>query len=159
MSIYDESKSMPSLPKFSFGYEKLKFPLIAVIAVLVIAFLIVSFSSLFKPDPLLISFEESTFDLSQRNSLVMKIVVFNVLEKDVSDSVISIEPVDKDAITVFPNEVLIPTLGKGETRTYNEFNVRPLHENIASGNYEIKIKFVSAGQTFTKRTSIYIKNN
>ncbi len=159
MSIYDESKSLPSLPKFSFGYDKLKFPLIAVIAVLVIAFLIVSFSSLFKPDPLLISFEEPTFDLTEKKSLVMKIVVFNVLEKDVSDSVITVTPVDAGAITVFPKEVFIATLGKGETRTFQEFNVRPLHENIASGNYEIEIKFVSAGQTFTKRASIYIKNN
>ena len=155
MSIYDESKS---LPKFSFSYSKLKFPIIAVIAVLIIAFLIVSFSFLFKPDPLLVSFEEANFDLSEKNSLLMKIVVVNVLEKDITDSVIKVNPVDQDSITVFPKEISIPVLGKGESRTFN-FNVRALKENIPSGNYEIQVGFLSNGRLFVKRVSIYIKND
>ena len=155
MSIYDESKS---LPKFSFSYSKLKFPVIAVIAVLFIAFLIVSASSLFKPDPLLVSFEDSTFDLSEKKSLLMKIVVVNVLEKDITDSLIKVKPVDEDSIRVFPDEVSISVLGKGESRTFN-FNIRTLSENIASGNYEIQVGFLSGGKLFVKRTSIYIKND
>lgn len=155
MSIYDETKS---LPKFSFSYSKLKFPFLAVIVVLVIAFLIVSASSLFKPDPLLVSFEEPTFDLSKRKSLLMKIVVVNVLEEDVIDSVIKVSPVDEESITVSPEEVLVPILGKGESRTFN-FNVRALNENIPSGNYKIQVGFLAQAKLYTKRTSIYIKNN
>jgi len=155
MSIYDETKS---LPKFSFSYAKWKFPLMAVITVLIIVFLIVSFSSLFKPDPLMVSFEKPSFDLSERQSLLMKIVVVNILEEDAVDSVITITPVDKDSISVFPEEVSIPVLGKGETRKY-DFNIRPLFEGIPSGNYEIEIEFVSGGKTFSKRASIYIKND
>lgn len=157
MSIYDEAKSM-SLPKFSFGFDKLKFPVIAVIIVLIIAFLIVLIPSLFKPDPLLVSFEENQFDLSEKKSLLMKIVVVNVLEEDAADSKLKADPVDEDSITISPKEVLIPTLGKGETRTFN-FNIRPLNENIPSGNYEIQVGFVSGGKLFLKRTSVYIKND
>ena len=155
MSIYDESKS---LPKFSFSYSKLKFPVLAVVVILFIAFLIISASSLFKPDPLLVSFEEANFDLSEKDSLLMKIVVVNVLEEDVIDSTLKVNPVDKDSISVFPEEVLIPILGKGESRTFN-FNVRALKENIPSGNYKIQVGFLSNGRLFIKRTSSYIKND
>ncbi|PIN99246.1 MAG: hypothetical protein COT90_00415 [Candidatus Diapherotrites archaeon CG10_big_fil_rev_8_21_14_0_10_31_34] len=155
MSIYDETKS---LPKFSFDYSKLKFPVLAVIIVLVIVFLIVSASSLFKPDPLFVSFEDPTFDLSEKNSLLMKIVVSNVLEEDAVDSTLKVDPIDADSIIISPEEVSIPVLGKGESRTFN-FNLRALNENIASGNYEIQVGFVSGGRLFLKRTSIYIKND
>lgn len=155
MSIYDETKS---LPKFSFSFEKLKLPVIGLILVLIIAFLIVSASSLFKPDPLLVSFENNTFDLSEKKSLVMTVVVFNVLEEDAVDSVIKVSPVDPDSINVFPSEVTVPVLGKGESRKF-DFNLRVFSDDIASGNYEIQIGFLSGGRLFVKRTSIYIKNN
>ncbi|MFH1664477.1 MAG: hypothetical protein ABH986_06795 [archaeon] len=157
MSIYDESKS---LPKFSFGfsYSKLKYPILAVIAVLLIAFLVVSLSSLFKPDPLLVSFEKPEFDLSERSSLLMTVVVFNVLEEDAVDSVIKVNAVDEKSITVFPEEITVPVLGKGESRTFN-FNLRALKENISSGNYEIQVGFLSGNRLFAKRVVIYIKNN
>ncbi len=157
MSIYDETKSM-SMPKFSFRFEKLKLPIIGVILILVIAFLIVSGSSLFEPDPLLISFENNAFDLSEKKSLVMTVVIFNVLQEDAVDSVLTISPVDKDSVSIFPSEVTVPVLGKGESRKF-DFNLRPVFEEIPSGNYEIEIKLVSNENTFSKRTSIYIKNN
>ncbi|MBU2099820.1 hypothetical protein KKG83_02030 [Candidatus Micrarchaeota archaeon] len=157
MSIYDESKSL-SMPKFSFGYDKLKFPLLAVIAVLIIAFLIIAFSSLFKPDPLLVSFSESSFDLSQEDKILMKVVVVNVSGEDAVDSVIKAKAVDSDSIVVFPEEVSVPVLGKGESRSF-DFNLRALREDIPSGNYEINIGFLSNGRLFTKRVSIYVKNS
>jgi len=158
MSIYDEHKSLPSIPKFSFDYSKLKYPVIAAIIVLVIAFLIVNSSFLFKPDPLMVSFEKPSFDLTERNSLLMKVVVFNVLDEKAVDSVLTVAPVDKDALTVFPAEVPIPVLGKGEIRKFN-FNLRPISKNIVSGNYEFNIKLVSNENVFEKRVSIYIKND
>jgi hypothetical protein len=159
MSIYDDRKPLPSMPKFSFGYDKLKFPLIAVIAVLVIAFLLVAFSSLFKPDPLLVSFNKSAFDLKQEDKiLLMKVVVMNVSGEDAVDSVIKVKAVDSDSLIVFPEEISVPVLGKGEARELN-FNIRAVHEEISSGNYEINIGFLSNGKLFTKRVSIYVKNS
>ncbi len=155
MSIYEEQNS---LPKYSFSYSKLKFPVIAFIAVLVIAFLVISSLSLFEPDPLLVSFEEQVFDLNEKNSLLMKAVVVNVLQEDVRDSVIKVSPVDEKALTVFPKEIQVEVLGQGESRAYN-FNVRVLNEEIPSGNYEIQIGFLAGGHLYIKRVSVYIKNN
>jgi hypothetical protein len=152
MSIYEEEKTFP---KFSFAYSKLKFPFLLILLVLLAAFLLVFIFSLFKPDPLLVSFEEKEFNLKEKKSLLMKVVVFNLLEKDVVNSVLTVKPVDEDSLSVFPDEVIIPVLGKGESRSFN-FNLRA-REDIPSGNYEIEITLLSGGRKFVKRSSIYVK--
>ncbi|MEW6295654.1 MAG: hypothetical protein AB1467_05170 [Candidatus Diapherotrites archaeon] len=161
MGIYDKEVKEKKALGLNFNLKKLKYPLaVIIIAVLIVViyYLVVGFT---KSDPIQASFSSNPLDISSnpKNDSLLSVTVWNPLDQDLSNAVIEVTPIDQKSLRVLESKQTVSVLGRGENRTLPfvvEANA-PAKE-IASGNYEIEIKFTAGSNVYSKRVTLTVKS-
>lgn len=140
MSIYDKGMSFD----FYSIYEKAKYPVIilgAIIAVFVIYLVVSSLATVVQPKMLEAQLRPNSISVDAANT-TLYVKVNNVAEYDIYDLRIKIDSADPRNIFIYPRSRTIPTLGTKESRELT-FTVDPLGD-IPPGKYRIDIRATSA---------------
>jgi biopolymer transport protein ExbD len=162
MGIYKENK-------FSFLLKNKKPIIITIISILLVVIIIliinsVNWNQLFTTNPISTKFEENPLDISKKNNTIMSITIKNNTNLDVNNSKITINPVE-DIFTVFCedgispkfNEIIIPKIAKGNTRTVY-CNIRyDNSKDIFEGSYSFDVSYLINNTQYTKRNKLNIK--
>ena len=157
MPLYGKPRGSGSGMDFDFSVESLKKPLLAIIAVVVLFFAVQALLAFFSPKPMEFSFDRNPLNLGESQSAVLSVALKNVFAKPVEGAVVSVQPIDRQNIIVFPAQKGIEILGRGEKRVF-DFNVRPNpNGSVSSGDYKLKIVLEIAGKTFEEEATLSIK--
>lgn len=160
MGIYDQKRKWDF--GFKFEIKKLKFPLIALVLVIVIILISFFAASWLKANAIQYSFSDNPLDLSDNNSTLLSVTVYNTLDKDLTELELEVKPRDEKSLIVFNSIRDIPVLGKGESRKFelgNAFLIQPSPTaEIVSGDYAIDIYFRTPDRNFTTTATLTIKS-
>jgi len=157
MPLYGKPKGKGPGFDFDFSVEKLKKPVLVLLAVIVLFFVAQALLAFFSPKPTEFSFDRNPLNLAESQSSVLSITVKNVFDSTVESSVLSVEPVDLQNIIVFPAQKNIEILGKGEKRVF-DFAIRPNpNGSVSSGDYKIRMSLEMNGKTFEEEATLSIK--
>jgi len=160
MGLYDgRPKVNLKVPEFRFNFEwkRAKKPAIGLAALMIFVFFVLSIALLVQPKALEASLEPNPLNLAKDYDSYLTVTVNNVSNETAFNVIVSVETEASDAITIFPKERVILTLGKGETRILSPFVVSPnTAGNVYSGTYYLTIKTVINGQTFEKQVAMQL---
>jgi len=161
MGIYDKEVKEKKALSLNLNLKQLKYPLAIIIIaalIVVIYFLVIGFT---KSDPVQANFSSNPLDISSnsKNDTLLSVTVWNPLDEDLFNATIEVKPIDEKSLRVLESKQTLNVLGKGESKTLKfvvEANA-PAKE-IASGNYEIEIKFTAGEKVYSKRVTLTVKS-
>ncbi len=158
MGLYDGKRNLNLNFKFDFDWRKMKLPLLSLGTIVVLFVFAVLIFLMVQPKPILASLDPNPLNLANEMDSYLTVSINNVSCATASNVIVTVETEASDAITIFPKEREIPTLGKGENRTLSPFVVSPNPVGIVySGTYNITIKTVINGQAFEEKVSLELK--
>ncbi|MAG21707.1 MAG: hypothetical protein CL943_00175 [Candidatus Diapherotrites archaeon] len=148
MSIYDENKTF-NFPTVKVSLKQFKYPLLAIIVLIVVLALLFSLAEFLKPKPLEVSLAPNPLDLttSTESSSLLNVNVFNTDSTTVSSVVVKVEEVGSNKLIIFPVSRRIDSMAPGTSRELKAFVLRPdPTKEIQSGSYKVRISLSINGQ-------------
>jgi hypothetical protein len=158
MGLYDGKRNVNLNLKFDFDWRRMKLPLISLATIVVLFVFAVAIFLAVQPKPIAASLEPNPLNLANDMDSYLTVTINNASEATASNVIVSVETEASDAITIFPGQREIQTLGRGENRTLSPFVISPNPSaQVYSGTYILTIKTVINGQAFEEKVSLELK--
>ncbi len=160
MGIYDDDNSF-SLPSINISLRQLKYPVLAILAIIVAVALLVSLNEALKPKPLSFSLSPNPLDLSEHAaaSSMLNVNVFNTSVQTESSLVVRVEEIGSGNLIISPASRRIDSMASGTERTLDPFVIRPNPgKEINSGSYKVKLSlFVQGEKKYEDQLTFVVK--
>jgi len=138
MGIYDEDRF--SFPTVNVSARQLKWPLLAIVLLIVVVGGLFTVAELLKPKPLLLSLEPNPLDMAEQPGSYLKVWVLNMTEKDVSGGFVKVEELGSDRLVIFPVSREIGPMAAGMREELGLFVIRPNPgKEVNSGSYKLRV--------------------
>ncbi len=159
MSIYDENKF--SFPTVKVSFKQFKYPLIAIVALIVIVAALFSLNEFLKPKPLTLSISPNPLDLTAHGeaSSLLNARVFNTTNETASSIVVKVEELGTSNLIIFPDRRRIDAMASGMNQQLDPFVIRPNpNKEINSGSYKLRVSlFISEKKVAEEELTLVIK--
>lgn len=159
MGLYDGKPSTGFGFKLAFDWRKFRRPVIGVAAaIFVFAVAVVLVLPALQPRAIEASLDRNPLDLKDGMTAYLTVTIRNVTGATANDVVVSVKTEASDAITIFPPERTIVTLGSGEKRTLSLFAISPNPAApVYSGTYFITVSTEMNGKPFSEQVALELE--